>query len=147
MAQLGVSGNHAGFLLLTNAYYGRINDQSSEQYEERLMKCKFDGAMPCVVALAVNKAGNLCRGMVLGFSRQRVMDYLKGNEADRNPRGGEDNPVFCIARIKGCMQMAKMKPEDHVKWVVELRRFSGDQGLVNRICNADGDPYAPEWGE
>jgi formylmethanofuran dehydrogenase subunit E-like metal-binding protein len=115
--------------------------------KEQLMKYRVDGAMPCVAALAVNESKNTCRGMVLGFSRKRVMDDLGVREADLNPKGGESNPVFCIARIKACRQMAKMKPEQQMRWVVEMRRFSGDRNLVSRVCNAGGDPYAIVWAK
>ncbi len=115
--------------------------------KEQLGKYKTNGAMPCIVALKVNKSKDLCQGMVLGFSRKKVMDELGVREADLDPQGGASNPVFCIARIKACRQMAQMKPEEQLKWIVEMRRFSGNANLANRVCNAGGDPYAIVWAK
>ncbi len=133
--------------IMYDATLGKLKAFGVAMSKEQLSKYKTKGAMPCIVALKVNGSKDTCRGMVLGFSRKRIMDDLGVREADLNPKGGAYNPVFCIARIKGCMQMAKLKTEDQVKWIVEMRRFSGAASLAHRVCNAGGDPYAVIWAK
>ncbi len=128
-----------------NTTLGKMQAYGLSMSKEQLGKYKIKGAMPCIVALQVNKAKDTCRGMVLGFSRKQVMDDLGVREADLNSTGGASNPVFCIARIKACIQMARMKPEEQMRWIVEMHRFSGTASLVDRVCNAGGDPYAIVW--
>lgn len=130
-----------------NTTLGKMEAYGAAMSKEQLDKYKTKGAMPCVVALKVNKAKDTCRGVVLGFSPKQVMDYLGVRLADLTAEDGGQNPVFCIARIKGSMQMAKTKPEEQMKWVVELRRFSGKAELAKKICNAGADPYAIVWSK
>ncbi len=131
--------------MVYDATLGKQQNYGVSMSREQLSKYKTKGAMPCVVAVRLNRGKDSCSGVVLGFSRKQVMDDLGVREADLNPKGGEGNPVFCIARIKACMQMAKIEPEQQMKWVVEMHRFAGNAKLVNKICNAGGDPYAIVW--
>ncbi|MFH1113160.1 MAG: hypothetical protein V1792_04495 [Pseudomonadota bacterium] len=133
--------------IMYGATLGNMRAFGVSMSPDQLNKYKTKGAMPCIVALKVNRSKDLCQGVVLGFSRKRVMDDLGVREADLNPKGGDNNPVFCIARIRGCMQMAKLKTEDQVKWIVEIRRFSGAASLAESVCNAGGDPYAVVWAK
>ena len=120
------------------AYGIAINKKQLKQYMNK-------SAMPCVTALKVNKEKNECKGIVLGFSPKQIMGELGVSMADLNAPGGESNPLYYISRIKASLKLAKMKPEDQLKWIKEFRSFSGDAKLAHRICNAGGDPYAIIW--
>lgn len=133
--------------VLYNTTLGKMEAYGVLMPKEQLSKYSAKGAMPCIVALQVNRAKDTCRGMVLGFSRKQVMDHLGVRESDLNPQGGDSNPVFCIARIKGSMQMAKTPPADQMKWIVEMKQFAGKAALAQRVCNAGADPYAIVWGK
>ena len=130
-----------------NTTLGKMQAYGLCMNKKQLSTYKTKGAMPCIVALKVNRSKDTCQGTVLGFSRKQVMDDLGVREADLNSKAGANDPVFCIARIKGSMQMAKMKPEQQLKWIVPMRKFTGKANLANRICNAGGDPYAIVWSK
>ena len=115
--------------------------------KEQLAKYKIKGAVPSIIAIKVNKAKSTCQGIILGFSWKRIMDDLGIQLADFAPKGGPANPVFFLTRVKACWKMAQMKQEDKMKWLVEMRRFSGDASIASKICNAGGDPYSVVWAK
>lgn len=131
--------------VMYNATMGKQRAFGVTMSKEQLAKYRTNGAVPSIIAVKVNKKRGTCEGVVLGHSWGEIMQDLGTDVADFSPKGGPSNPVFFLTRAKACRKMAQIKLDDKMKWLKELRRFSGDSTLANKICNAGGDPYAVVW--
>ena len=133
--------------VLFNATLGKQASYGITMTKEQLSKYKEGAAVPCVIALKVNKKKDTCRGVVFGFSWKQIMDDLGLSMADFAPKKGPADPVFFVTRVKACSKMAQIKLEDKMKWLVKMKTFSGDASLASAVCHANGDPYAVVWAK
>lgn len=130
-----------------NATMGKQMAYGITMTQKQLAAYKTKGSVPSIIALKVNKGKDICQGIVLGFSWKQIMDDLGLRVAEFAPKEGPANPIFFVTRAKACWKMAQMKPEQKMRWLVEMRRFSGPASLAKRVCNAGGDPYGVVWAK
>lgn len=110
---------------------------------EVLKKYQKGSVKPSVVAMKVNGKNDKCEGMVLGFDLERVMAHTRIKPEHLFSKEGPSDPWFWISRVKASAELAKMPREKLLGYAVELKRFSGNAGLAEKV--AGGDPYAFIW--
>ncbi len=113
----------------------------SKQMQE---KYAVGGIKPSAVVLRVNKKNDVCDALALGIDSARLYADMKLREADLSPPGGQENPLFHIARVRASRELCQMPRGKRIGYVVELKKISGKASLAEKITA--NDPYAAIWG-
>ena len=101
-----------------------------------------DGVAPTIIAMRVNAKEDRCDGVLIGFDWNKSYAATGVSDEDRNPPGGQSNPMFYISRAKMSWKLAQMPMEDKLACIKDLGRFSGPTALATEVEGAGADPYA-----
>jgi formylmethanofuran dehydrogenase subunit E-like metal-binding protein len=126
----------------TGSFAVGIESKKLAQYSGRLW---FDGialSPLLVVAMRINPTANSCEGVVMGLNWKKAFEETETKNEDLAPSGGEANPLYHVSRVRMALKMLTLKLEDQLKWLVEVKRFSGPAGLMQEITREGADPYA-----
>jgi formylmethanofuran dehydrogenase subunit E-like metal-binding protein len=106
-------------------------------------KYEKDRVTPMTIVMRVNRKTDVCEGIVFGFDWNKAYadTHVKADEI--TPQGGPGNPMFWIARVKMSRELARLPNESLFKYLVELKKFTGNACLADEV--ASGDPYALVW--
>jgi len=97
------------------------------------------------IALRVNAKSNICQGVVLGMDYKSLFNDIGENYLDFNPLGGKSNPIYHIARVRVASKMVSMNMAEKLRYIKEVKSFSGPAALTQKIAREGTDPYAIIW--
>jgi len=113
--------------------------------DDTLARYSKGGIKPWTIAMRVNKDSDTCEGVVLGLDWDRVLSDTGVKREHLFSKEGPSDPLSLIARVQTATELAKMPREKLLGYAVELKRFSGNAGLADKV--ASGDPYAVVWNQ
>jgi hypothetical protein len=131
--------------VMYNTTTGKGGDYGMAISREQQGKYAVGGVKPSAVVLRVNRKKDVCDALALGIDSARIFADLKLNEADLNPPGGQQNPLFHITRTRVSRELCQMPKDKRIGYVVELKKMSGKASLAEEITA--NDPYGPIWGQ
>ncbi|WP_419788314.1 FmdE family protein [Pseudodesulfovibrio sp.] len=105
-----------------------------------------DGVAPTLIAMRVNQNKNVCDGLFIGFDWDKSQAFTGVTSADMNPKGGKNNPLFFISRVKMSWKLVQMDMDAKLACIKELGKFSGQASLAKKIAAAGADPYKAALG-
>ncbi|MCP4578496.1 MAG: hypothetical protein GY846_19655 [Deltaproteobacteria bacterium] len=93
------------------------------------------------IVLKVNGKADSCEGVVMGMDWKSLYSDVGMDYKTLSPEGGKKNPLFHITRIKLSQKMIGMAMADKLKYIKEIKRFSGKASLVKKLTQAGMEPY------
>ncbi len=126
--------------VMFNATAGKGSGYAMAMGGGALAKYAKGGVQPVLVAMRVNKKSDKCDGKILGFDWDKAYADTDVKAEEMAPKGGPNNPVFWVSRVKMSREMAHLSKDKLIAYIVELKSFSGKADLSDRV--AGGDPYA-----
>lgn len=100
---------------------------------------------PNVVTFAtvirVNPTQNSCKGVVLGFDLRAACRDAGVDVATFFPKGNRANPRFGFSRAKVSTAMAMLSVDEQMRYISELKLFSGAAQVAQEIATIGCDPY------
>ena len=98
------------------------------------------------IVLKVNGKADSCEGMVVGMDWKTLYPDAGMDYKTLSPKGGKKNPLFHITRIKLSEKMIGMTMTEKLKYIKEIKRFSGKASLTKKLAQAGSEPYGIIWG-
>jgi len=122
-----------------------LNKKKMKKYAGELWHGNAPLSPLVAIALRVNEKADSCVGAVLGMDWNRLYSDVGMNHKALSPKGGKKNPLFHITRTRLSLRMIDMSMADKLKYIKEIKRFSGKASLAKKLAQAGMDPYALIW--
>ena len=129
--------------VMFNTTSGKSSGYSMNASGPAMAGYTVDGVSPTTAAMRVNQKKDICTGLVLGFDWNGAFEATGVSSDELSPKGGRNNPMFWIARVKMSRELARLPLAKLVSLIKELKSFSGPASLAGQV--GGGDPYAVVW--
>jgi formylmethanofuran dehydrogenase subunit E-like metal-binding protein len=123
-----------------------LNKKMMKQYAGALWH--EDAPLPPLLGIVLKVTGKAdsCEGVVMGMDWKTLYSDVGMDHKTLSPEGGKKNPLFHITRIKLSQKMLAMAMADKLKYIKEIKRFSGKASLAKKLAQAGREPYGVIWG-
>ncbi len=108
---------------------------------EKLSTYFTSNVVTFATVIRINQAQNSSKGVVLGFDLQAACRDAGVDVATFFPKGNRANSQFGFSRTKVSIAMAMLSIDEQMKYISELKVFSGTEQFAQKIAANGCDPY------
>ncbi len=122
-----------------------LNKKMMKQYAGTLWHEEAPLPPLLAIVIKVNQKADVCEGAIIAMDWKGLYSDLGMDPKTLSPKGGKKNPLFHIVRTDLSLKMLEMPMADRLKYIKEIKRFTGKASLAKKLAQAGTNPYAVIW--